>query len=76
MGLMLNPFVSMMASQHKAGIDNEFLKVHFISIATNGAAVLRGKTSGLIVRLKNNFPNVQSVHCLMHRLELTVRNTL
>lgn len=67
---------SMMASLHKAGIDDDFLKTHLISIATDGAAVLTGKASGLVVRLKEKFPNVQSVHCLAHRLELAVKDAL
>ncbi|KAF3836812.1 hypothetical protein F7725_004276, partial [Dissostichus mawsoni] len=67
---------SMMASLYKAGMDDDFLKTHLISIATDGAAVLTGKASGLVVRLKNNFPNVQSVHCLAHRLELSVKDAL
>jgi len=67
---------SMMVSLHEAGMDDEFLKRHLISIATDGAAVLTGKNSGLIARLKNAFPNVQSVHCLAHRLELAVKDAL
>ena len=69
-------FNSMMASLHKAGMDDDFLKTHLISIATDGAAVLTGKNSGLVVRLKEKFPNVQSVHCLAHRLELAVKDAL
>jgi len=34
---------SMMASLHKARMDDDFLKTHLISIATGGAAVLTGK---------------------------------
>ncbi|XP_056091376.1 E3 SUMO-protein ligase KIAA1586-like [Rhinichthys klamathensis goyatoka] len=67
---------SMMASLHKARMDDDFLKTHLISIATDGAAVLTGKASGLVVRLKERFPNVQSVHCLAHRLELAVKDAL
>lgn len=73
---MLNPFISMMVSLHKAGMDDDFLKAHLISIETDGAVVLTGKGNGLVVRLKEKFPNVQSVHCLAHRLELTVKDAL
>ena len=38
--------------------------------------MLTGKASGLVVRLKERFPNVQSVHCLAHRLELAVKDAL
>ena len=65
---------SMMASL--AGMDDDFLKTHLISIATDGTAVLTGKASGLVVRLKEKFPNVHSVHCLAHRLELAVKDAV
>ena len=66
----------MMASLHKAGMDDDFLKTHLISIATDGAVVLTGEVSGLVVRLKEKFRNVQSGHCLAHRLELAVKDAL
>lgn len=37
-------------AEHKAGMDDEFLKTHLIRIATDGAAVLTGKA-----RLKQTF---------------------
>ncbi|XP_060788818.1 E3 SUMO-protein ligase KIAA1586-like [Neoarius graeffei] len=69
-------FNSMMESLHKAEMDDDFLRTHLICIATDGAAVLTGKSSGLVVRLKEKFPKVQSVHCLAHRLELAVKDAL
>lgn len=46
---------SMMASLHKAGMDDDFLKTHLISIATAGAAVLTEKPVGLSLDLKKSF---------------------
>ncbi len=60
----------------KAGMDDECLKTHLISVATDGAAEFTGEASGLIVKLKNDFSDVQSVHCLAHRLELAVKDAL
>ena len=51
-------------SRQKVGIEEEFLKRNFISIATD--AVLRH--TGLIEKLKQDFPQLQGVHCLAHRL--------
>ncbi|KAK0133231.1 E3 SUMO-protein ligase KIAA1586 [Merluccius polli] len=59
-------------SLHLAGVNAEFLK----RIATDGAAVLTGRQTGLIERLKQDFPQLQSVHCLAHRLELAVADSL
>ncbi|KAK9976954.1 hypothetical protein ABG768_018775 [Culter alburnus] len=37
---------------------------------------MTGKDSGLFVRLKKDFPSLKSVHCLAHKLELAVHNSL
>lgn len=67
----------MMASLQKAGMNSEFLRTHLISIASDWAAVLTGKTSGIIVKLKNEFPNVQmSIYSLTHMFELAVKDAL
>ncbi|KAK0142236.1 E3 SUMO-protein ligase KIAA1586 [Merluccius polli] len=59
-----------------AGFDDKFLINNLISIATDGASVLTGKRSGVITRLKQDFPKMQSIHCLCHRLELAVHDSL
>lgn len=59
-----------------AKLDDEYLKNHLISIATDGAAVMTGKDSGLIVRLNKDFPSLKSVHCLAHKLELAVHDSI
>ena len=50
--------------------------MNLISIATDGAAVLTSRQTGLIERLKRDFPQLQSVHCLANRLELAVADSL
>lgn len=67
---------SLRQSLRQAGLDDEFLGRNLISIATDGAAVLTSKTTGLIARLKRDFPNIQSIHCLAHCLELAVHDAL
>lgn len=57
---------------HTVGLDDEFLGENLISIATDGASVLTGKSTGVIARLKRDFPNIQSIHCL----ELAVLDSL
>ncbi|KAL2096749.1 hypothetical protein ACEWY4_005956 [Coilia grayii] len=67
---------ALLKSLYSSGLNSDFLKRNLISIATDGAAVLTGRQTGLIERLKRDFPQLQSVHCLAHRLELAVADSL
>ena len=69
-------YSSLRQSLRQAELDDEFLGSNLISIATDGAAVLTGKTTGLIAKLKHDLPNIHSIHCLAHRLELAVHDSL
>lgn len=71
-----NVFKALKNSWMMAKLDDEYLKNHLIGIATDGAAVMTGKDSGLFVRLKKDFPSLKSVHCLAHKLELAVHDSL
>ena len=59
-----------------AGFDDDYLQRYLLSVATDGASVLTGSKSGVISRLKVDFPNVRFIHCLAHRLELAVSDSL
>lgn len=59
-----------------AGLDDAFLQKNLISIATDGASVLTGCKSGVIARFKTEFPKLKSIHCMAHRLELAVHDSL
>ncbi|XP_048037434.1 E3 SUMO-protein ligase KIAA1586-like [Megalobrama amblycephala] len=69
-------YKSLRNSLRQAGLDDEFLGKNLICIATDGAAVLTGRVGGLVTKLKQDFPKVQSIHCLAHRLELAVKDSL
>ncbi|RXN03547.1 E3 SUMO-protein ligase KIAA1586-like [Labeo rohita] len=69
-------YKSLRKSLRQAGLDDEFLGKNLICIATDGAAVLTGRVGGLVTKLKQDFPKVQSIHCLAHRLELAVKDSL
>uniref|UniRef100_A0A1B6L033 Uncharacterized protein n=1 Tax=Graphocephala atropunctata TaxID=36148 RepID=A0A1B6L033_9HEMI len=58
------------------GLGNEFIKDHLISLTCDGASVLLGKKSGLGIKLKEKFPNLFIWHCLNHRLELAVHDSV
>ncbi|XP_026108303.1 E3 SUMO-protein ligase KIAA1586-like [Carassius auratus] len=59
----------------EADLDDADLKSHLICITTDGASVMTGRQSGLITRLKKDYPLLESIHCLAHRLELSNRST-
>lgn len=69
-------YKSLRKSLRQAGLDDDFLGKNLICIATYGAAVLTGRVGGLVTKLKQDFPKVQSIHCLAHRLELAVKDSL
>lgn len=67
---------SLRQSFRQMGLDNEVLGKHLISIATEGTLVLSGKTTGMVSRLKRNFSNIQSIHCLACCLEYAIHDSL
>ncbi|UYV63152.1 hypothetical protein LAZ67_2003299 [Cordylochernes scorpioides] len=61
---------------YKHGLNEEYLKENWIAIATDGASVMVGRHSGVVTRLKQKFPKLFAWHCLNHRLELSVGDTI
>ena len=51
----------------KVDLDDEYLKSHLVSIATDGASVMIGRDTGLIARLNKYFLSLNSVYCLHTR---------
>lgn len=60
----------------KHGLNEEYLRLHLLSIATDGCSVMLGKTNGLVALLRQSFPKLISWHCSAHRLELMVNDAL
>ncbi|XP_069476319.1 E3 SUMO-protein ligase KIAA1586-like [Ambystoma mexicanum] len=59
------------------GITKTLLHEIWIAICSDGAAVMFGSKGGVITLLRAEFPNlVLSWHCLAHRLELAVGDTI
>jgi len=61
---------------YKHGLNEEYLKENWIAIATDGVSVMVGRHSGVVTRLKQKFPKLFAWHCLNHRLELSVGDTI
>ena len=62
-------------SLKRKGINDEYLAKHFIAFTSDGASVMTGAIKGVATLLK---PSLQIVlwHCLNHRLELAVSDTI
>eukprot|EP00102_Acyrthosiphon_pisum_P012014 XP_008180993.1 PREDICTED: SCAN domain-containing protein 3-like [Acyrthosiphon pisum] len=44
-----------------------------LSVCTDGAPAMTGKCKGFVAKVKQNFPNVGSTHCFIHREALMVK---
>ena len=58
------------------GFDDSYLKQNFIAFASDGASVMLGVKSGVATILKGYYPNIIIWHCLNHRLELAVGDSV
>ena len=45
-----------------------------VAIVTDGASVNMGKNYGVIQRLRNDIPHLVGIHCIAHRLELSLND--
>ena len=68
--------ISLMRCLEKHGLKKEILGEIFIGLCTDGASVMLGKRAGLATLMKQDFPNIITWHCLNHRLELAVHDTM
>lgn len=53
---------------------NELLWTNCISVCTDGAPAMTGKFKGFVSRLKQDFPNIISTHCFIHREALMIKS--
>jgi hypothetical protein len=58
------------------GFTRNFLEHNMICFACDGASVMLGRRSGVATLLQVQFPSLIIWHCLNHRLELAVHDTL
>lgn len=59
-----------------AGFSEEWLQQNWISFVSEGASVILGKNSGVVTRLTARYPNLFTLHCMNHRLELAVSDAV
>lgn len=60
----------------KSGFNEHYLIHNWISFVSDGASVLLGKRNGVAKRLKDRYPLIFSLHCMNHRLELAVCDSI
>uniref|UniRef100_A0A8C5MST2 DUF4371 domain-containing protein n=1 Tax=Leptobrachium leishanense TaxID=445787 RepID=A0A8C5MST2_9ANUR len=60
----------------KHGFNNDFLAANWIGVCSDGASVMLGRKSGVLERLSGKYPQLVKWHCLCHRLELSISDTI
>ena len=55
---------------------SEIFMKKLAGLGTDGAAVMQGKNSGLVARMKAIQPCMVGIHCMAHRLELAFKSTV
>uniref|UniRef100_A0A3Q2XWZ4 DUF4371 domain-containing protein n=1 Tax=Hippocampus comes TaxID=109280 RepID=A0A3Q2XWZ4_HIPCM len=58
------------------GFDDTYLKKHLVAFASDGASIMLARKSGVAKRMTERYPNILIWHCLNHRLELAVSDTV
>lgn len=58
------------------GFDKNYLSSNLIGVCSDGASVMVGKQSGVLTELATMYPNIIMWHCLCHRIELSVGDTM
>ena len=56
--------------------DEDYLSEHLVSFASDGASVMLGRQSGVSRKLSEKFPQLVIWHCIAHRLELAVNDSV
>ena len=69
-------FNNILKSLENNGIHDAFLQRNLVAFCSDGASVMLGKSSGVGYRLKAKFPWLILWHCLNHRLELAVGDSI
>ncbi|XP_036612524.1 E3 SUMO-protein ligase KIAA1586-like [Trichosurus vulpecula] len=69
-------FSTLLSALNDCGFHNEYLKANLIAFCSDGANTMLGRRSGVAVKLLENFPKVIIWHCLNHRLQLSLDDSI
>ena len=67
---------SLLDLQESNGIDDKYLERNLIAFTSDGASLMMGAIKGVGTILKSKYPQIALWHCLNHRLELAVSDTI
>ena len=54
----------------------DYLGKNLVTFCSDGASIMLGRSSGVGVRMRNDFPNIIIWHCLNHRLQLVLDDSV
>ena len=57
-------------------MSQNFLQDHLVAFASDGASVMLGKKAGVAKLLRDKFPRIVMWHCVPHRPELSLHDSL
>ena len=60
----------LLESLNSVDFNMDYFRKNFVAFCSDGASVMLGRFSDVGVRLRNYFPNIIIWHCLNHRLQL------
>ena len=58
------------------GFNAKYLKANLIGACSYGVSTILSSRSGVLTRLKQQFPRVQLWHCMCHRIELAIGDSV
>jgi len=58
------------------GLSDDLMASQFVGFCSDGASCMIGEHRGVATLLKAKFPLLQTFHCMAHRLELAVKNSV
>uniref|UniRef100_A0A2H6NIA6 DUF4371 domain-containing protein n=1 Tax=Micrurus carvalhoi TaxID=3147026 RepID=A0A2H6NIA6_9SAUR len=67
---------SVIENLYKVGFNRNYLEKHLIGFCSDGASVMLGRKSGVSTRIAKEFPNIVIWHCLNHRLQLVLDDSI
>ncbi|KAF2885953.1 hypothetical protein ILUMI_20221 [Ignelater luminosus] len=69
-------FNTLLSTLNDCGFHNEYLKANLIAFCSDAASTMLGRKSGVAAKLLESFPKIIVWHCLNHRLQLSLDDSI